>query len=436
MTNLDKIGRSLTRRNLMLGGAGVVGAAGVGALASRKSDASGPRQEYYLAMQDALMRAGVGTPTLVIDEARLNANIDALIGALPEGMSYRIVAKSLPSLDLISRVSQRTGSKRLMTFNLSMLEALSDDMPEADQMLGKPLPVAAARSYFQDNSFLPRARGNVQWLIDSPERLKDYLALADSNNEPMRINIELDVGLHRGGVTPDDGLGDMLTMIKEQPNLIFSGLMGYEPHVGGVPVSGGRRERAFEQALNIYRASLAQVKGILGESALDGATLNAAGSSTFKLYKNTEVANEVAVGTALVKPNHYDIDALSDFAASSFIATPVIKSFEETRLAGQAPWRDSMRRFFDPNLDHTIFVFGGNWKADPVDPKGLRHNHLSPRSSNQDMLNGGQELNIKRGEFVFFRPHQSEAVFLQFGDIALYRDDEIVEYWPVFPAAA
>jgi D-serine deaminase-like pyridoxal phosphate-dependent protein len=52
------------------------------------------------------------------------------------------------------------------------------------------------------------------------------------------------------------------------------------------------------------------------------------------------------------------------------------------------------------------------------------------------MLNGGPELDIQTDEFVFLRPHQSEAVFLQFGDIAVYEDGKITDFWPVFEASA
>ena len=79
---------------------------------------------------------------------------------------------------------------------------------------------------------------------------------------------------------------------------------------------------------------------------------------------------------------------------------------------------------------------GGHWLADPVDPPGLSYNKTFGRSSNQEMLNGGPDLSISPDEFVFLRPHQSEAVFLQFGDIAVYEDGAITEFWPVFPASA
>ena len=197
----------LSRRNLMIGGAGLLGA---GLLMSKPGDDSGPRDPYFVEMQRALTDAGIASPTLVIDKARLDANIDALMSHLPKGMAYRIVAKSLPSLDLIAHIRQRSGSSRLMTFNQPMLTALSKAMPDADQLLGKPLPVAAARNYFA--SLGPEgapAAARVQWLIDTPERLRQYRELAAATGHTLRINLELDVGLHRGGLESGDTLKGM-----------------------------------------------------------------------------------------------------------------------------------------------------------------------------------------------------------------------------------
>ena len=196
----------------MIGGTAL---AGVATLMSKPSDKSGPRDPYFLQMQKALTDAGIATPTLVIDRARLNANIDTLKHHLPQGMGYRIVAKSLPSLRLIDHICKRTDTDRLMTFNLPMLLALSTEMPEASQLLGKPLPVQAARQYFHK---LPPERsdaaGRVQWLIDTPKRLEQYQDLAKDVGRTLNINLELDVGLHRGGFEPGSELGAVLHEIE------------------------------------------------------------------------------------------------------------------------------------------------------------------------------------------------------------------------------
>lgn len=423
----------LSRRNILIGGLAVAGA---GLALARSSDKSGPRAPYFKEMQTALKQAKIGQPTLVIDKARLNANIDRLMADLPPEMGYRIVSKSLPSLDLLRHIRMRSGSDRLMTFNQPMLSALSKEMPEANQLLGKPLPAQAAQNYFSSLTVDDAsAIGNVQWLVDTPHRLNDYKAIAQAQGTVLSINIELDVGLHRGGVKPGDDLATMLTTLKETPSLSFTGFMGYEPHLAKVPSFLGWQERARQNALGIYKEALAVAASIFGEAKLATITRNAAGSPTYRLYKDTKVANEISAGSALVKPTDFDTELLQAFQPATFIATPVIKSLDRTETA-VLEFADGVRNLMDANLDRTIFIHGGNWLAKPEDPPGLRLNKTFGRSSNQEMFNAGSSLDVQADDFVFLRPTQSEAVFLQFGDIAIYEDGKITEFWPVFPASA
>jgi D-serine deaminase-like pyridoxal phosphate-dependent protein len=52
------------------------------------------------------------------------------------------------------------------------------------------------------------------------------------------------------------------------------------------------------------------------------------------------------------------------------------------------------------------------------------------------MLTGSARVDLKQDDFIFFRPRESEGVFLQFGDLAVYDGGEIVARWPTFPVAA
>ncbi len=403
---------------------------------NRPKDNSGPRAPYFLRLQDALTEAGIATPTLVIDRERLNANVDNLMASLPDGMGYRIVAKSLPSLNLISHIRQRSGTQRLMTFNLPMLQQISRDMPDTDQLLGKPLPAAAAKAYFAE---LPtqaaQAASKVQWLIDTPQRLAQYTDIASATGTSLRINIELDIGLHRGGFIPGPELQSALQAIHDHENLSFSGFMGYDPHIASLPETLGWRDRALQGGWDLYTGAKAQARAIFGDAAMKDLVLNAAGSPTYRLYENTNIANEISVGSALVKPTDFDTELLASFKAAAFIATPVIKTMDDTRMPG-IEFADKPLRAWDGNLDNTVFIYGGHWLAEPVDPPGLQYNAIFGRSSNQEMLNGGAQMKIAPDDFVFLRPHQSEALFMQFGDIAVYEDGAIIDRWPVFPASA
>ena len=59
-------------------------------------------------------------------------------------------------------------------------------MPEADQLLGKPIPIVAVQRIFEraDASSASALQHKIQWLIDTPERLEQYEAFAELWFEP------------------------------------------------------------------------------------------------------------------------------------------------------------------------------------------------------------------------------------------------------------
>jgi len=392
-----------------------------------RRDKSGPRDAYFLRMQAALKAAGITQPTLVIDHGRLDQNMTQLRHDLPTQMGLRIVAKSLPSIPLLKTVAKGTGTDRFMTFNAPMLRELQAEFPLADQLLGKPFPVKAAAEFYSNQSS-GAPKGRIGWLIDSVERLAQYGELATSRSQPIEVSLELDVGLHRGGFAPGDVLARALELIRDTAHLSLHGFMGYEAHIAKAPTALGMRKSALAKAQALYRAALAQARDVFGADHVHQMTRNAAGSPTFRFYKDTDIANEVSVGSALMRPTDFDTDMLTLYAPSLFIATPALKvtgPMQTPVLEGL----DRIKNALDPNLAKRVFIHGGYWKGVPVDPPGLANNPTYGRSSNQELLTGGAKLALAPDDFVFLRPTQSEAVLLHFGDIAVYRDGAITDQW-------
>jgi len=385
--------------------------------------------DYFAKLQTALVDAGIAQPTLIIDRKRLDANIETFRSHLPPGMAYRIVAKSLPSLPLLEHIRQKTGTDRMMTFNLDMLLEIARAMPEVNQLLGKPMPVAAARAFYRDAP--PDAK--VQWLIDTPERLDQYLTLAAELSVHLDIVFEIDVGLHRGGFPADESLKQSWQTLEASNHASFTGLMGYEPHIAKMPEKHGLRDKAKADAREVYKAA----KTLTGCNDRDerGLTLNTAGSPTYRLYTDTSMANEVSAGSVLVKPTDFDTDLLEDHLPTSFIAAPALKVLDGINVAG-FDFLEGREPEMPEWHSKTIYTFGGNWMAKPVWPEGILVNEKYGRSSNQQMLTAPEDVPLRPDDFVFFRPTQSEAVFLQFGDIAVFENGKIVERWPVFKASA
>lgn len=422
----------ITRRTLIKSG---IGLAALGAIPwLRPLDQGAAHSTYFKNISKALDQNYFARPTLVIDKKRLIENIETLKAHIYPHYQYRIVAKSLPSMPLLKLVSEISESRRFMLFNEQFLIQVSQEIPNADILMGKPMPVEAARFFYQNkvqSDFSPQHQ--LQWLIDSPARLIQYQQLAQQTGQAMRINIELDVGLHRGGVKHDSELIEMLKTIEAEPLFTLSGLMGYEPHVVKLP---GSAQGHLDAALAIYRHKITVIESTLGKPLAENFCLNSGGSPSYQLHTKApditnSPCNELSAGSCLVKPMDFDIASLADHQAASFIATPVLKHLSQTEIPGVDGLGDVMS-WWNPNLQQSFFTYGGYWKASPVSPPGLRINPLYGRSSNQEMLNGSSSVPLRVDDWVFLRPTQSEFVFLQFGNIAVYDQGNIVEQWPVF----
>lgn len=410
----------------MIGGGAAI-AGGVAVLASRKSDHGGAHDSYFLGLSAALRKASIAHPVLIIDQTRLDRNIAAARSTLtPANLPLRIVVKSLPATGLIDHVSRGMETNRFMVFNGAMLETMAA-RADADLLLGKPLP-AMQFAELIDKVGAEKA-GRIQWLIDTPERLREYADIAATRSVKLRANLEIDVGLHRGGFADDRALAGALDLAHGFQHVSVSGLMGYDAHVPAM----SDPDEAYASSQKLYRSVIAVLRGKLG---VDPATLtlNGAGSPTYTRHAQGTVANEVSVGSAFVKPADFDLTSLARHVPASFIATPVIKT-RRMELPG-SEWLTGPLTFMDPNAARAFFIYGGNWLATPVSPPGLQYSDLYGRSSNQEMLTGSAKIALKPDDYVFLRPNHSEALFLQFGDIVLFDGEKIAGTWPTFPVSA
>lgn len=421
----------MRRRHLLQGMTGAAALAGrtlwtpAWAASPAPTDGSAPGGEaaaghdaYFSRLNDVLKRDGPGRPVMLIDTRRMQHNVDALAGSVGPDKTYRVVVKSLPSVPLLRAVMSRAKTNALMVFHQPFLNAVAEHFPDADALLGKPMPVAAARTYYRtlDHQRYDPSR-QVQWLIDTPERLRQYRALARELGVKMRLNVEIDVGLHRGGLAEPEALTALLAVIRDDPDhLALSGLMGYEPHLTGLQAE--LRHPEVQKVLALYRGHLDALRhaGI----SLDGLTLNGAGSHTLRIYEKDRTMNDLSAGSGVVKPTDFDTHHLEGNQPAVFIATPILKRYEGNPFMADPP-RD---------LERLYYIYGGYWKAKMVSPPETGEPIY--QSTNQSPITTPRTVDLAVDDYMFLRPTQSEFVMLQFGDLLTVTDGEITDRWPVF----
>lgn len=421
----------MQRRHLL---AGATATGVIAAMALRPGDRGGAHDAYFQTLARALQDQPA-QPTLVVDKTRLQANLQHIRKLAHPKLPLRVVVKSLPSLALLDEALATWQTERAMLFNAQQLALIAKTRPQLDLLLGKPLRASAARWALEQAGNSPAAL-RTQWLVDSPALLADYRALAQGLGRPLRINLEIDVGLHRGGVETAAQMTQMLTLLREEPLLEFSGLMGYDAHLAAIPDLPGNRNQALADAQARYAAMLALARQALGSASALPWTLNAAGSPTFHLHDDQHAPNELSVGSAAVKPLDFDKPSLVSLEPAAFIATPVLKTMETFRLPRGAETVSALARWWDVNQRQALAIHGGHWLADPVSPPSVQASGLYGPSSNQQVMVAPPSVGLRAGDWVFFRPRQSEAVFLQFGPLAVLDQGRIGAQWPVFPASA
>ena len=126
--------------------------------ALRPDDLGQPHTPYFAALNQLLRRAGAGLPLLVVDLDRLDQNADLLAEQLGSKLPLRLVAKSLASTGLLDYLAKKLSTQRFMVFHQPQINQLAVNFPQSDLLLGKPLPSAAALSFYQQ---LPQGSGFV-----------------------------------------------------------------------------------------------------------------------------------------------------------------------------------------------------------------------------------------------------------------------------------
>ncbi|WP_180121622.1 alanine racemase [Acinetobacter sp. YH12086] len=375
---------------------------------------------YFQKLNSLLKQNGTGMPQLIVDVDALNHNLVITQQQMPERLHPRLVVKSLACMALLQHCAIQLQTQRFMLFHFAHLKTLFESIPQADVLFGKPMPIQALNH--ADKAFLQATQSQVQWLIDSEQRLAQYLKFAEQHQLCLRINIEIDVGLHRGGLKTIDELKAVLDLIVQHPqHLKFSGLMGYDAHVAKIPRLIQSPEQTYQQSQQSYQQFKAYVQQRYPTLCDEHTCWNGGGSPSFSFHCQQSVCNEVSFGSMLLKPADFELKNLQAFQSALWIVTPVLKVLPRTELP-QLEWLSRWAKY------QAVFIYGGYWRGDYVYPQGSQPHALYGRSSNQELVQIPQTSSIDVDDYIFLLPTQSEMIIPQFAQLWLYQADQFMAF--------
>ncbi|MEE9902826.1 MAG: alanine racemase [Acinetobacter haemolyticus] len=381
---------------------------------------------YFKQLNLDLKKQGIATPQLIVDEAALKQNIQHVQIRLAHAqyLKARLVVKSLASLDLLKLLSAQINTQRFMVFHQPHIVSILENFADADILLGKPMPAQVVHQFFEQ--YMEWSKAKIQWLIDTKVRLQQYLEIAKKYSICLDINIEIDVGLHRGGVQSTQQFTEILALIQQYPQYLkLSGLMGYDAHITKVPAIIKKPELAYQSSQQTYANYQQLIQKQFPTLWHDELCFNGGGSPTFSFHTTESVCNDLSFGSMLLKPSDFDHDFLQALQPAVWIAAPVLKVLPFTQLPSMAVL-DKL-----PHKCKALFIYGGYWMANYVYPDQAHTHVLYGRSSNQELINVPKNCDTQVDDFVFLRPTQSEAIIPQFSELKLYKQHNF-ERWETF----
>jgi len=397
----------------------------------------------FEAWNAALRSQTPGRQVALVDLDAIDHNLRRVDARLGSSMGLRLVAKSLPSVRLLEYMMVAACTNRIMAFSEGMArDLLLRFGGDVDILLGRPQTADAAARTFDALDMAgagePNPASRVRWLVDTEARLRAFESLAESRGVPIRVNLEIDVGIRRGGAIDEDELLTMLSIVDGSSVLEFAGFMGYDGHVPFAP-EGVDPDVEFADVQERYQAFVDVARDAYPSLVGDAPLFNGGGSRTYHLYTDEldSPINEVAMGSAFFYPGNFSNLVDEELRKATFLASPVLKRIDPAEVPfgrGLLPAAAQA----DPNLEVAFYLDGAGYPADYTYPPGLVDNPFNPSTpgvvnllSNQPEWLGSRSLPVSVDDFVFYHPWEGDGIrWLSL--LEVFRGDAWVDQWPTF----
>lgn len=266
--------------------------------------------------------AALSTPCLLLDESRLQRNIDRMnVKADMHGVQLRPHVKTAKCTEVARRIfAGRTGPITVSTLREAeyfFADGFDDILYAVSMVPGKVARAAA----------LARAGARLRLVVDDLDSARGIAAAAQREAAAFELLVEIDADGHRAGLKPGDGrIVEIAQLIQASPPLRFAGVM---THAGAsydcVGAAALRAHGKLERDAVVQAAEQLRAAGIPCDCVSLGSTPSV--SFVESLAGVTEVRVGVYVFNDLVQSN-LGVCALDDIALS--VLTTVISHKRDT----------------------------------------------------------------------------------------------------------
>jgi 3-hydroxy-D-aspartate aldolase len=236
------------------------------------------------------------------------------------GLKLRPHAKTHKSVTIAQR-QLKAGAVGQCCAKLGEAEALANG--GLDNLLITS-PMVAAQAFARLGALNTRINDLIV-VADSETCVEGYARAARESKRPLKVLVDVDIGLHRTGIAPGEPALWLAQRIKAS-GLTFVGLQGYAGQLMHIANFEERKTKSLE-ALKLLR----DTRDLLIENDLPCPIVSGGGTGTYNIDAEAEVFTELQAGSYIFMDKQYNEVTIANgaptpFETALFVQTTVISA--------------------------------------------------------------------------------------------------------------
>ena len=352
------------------------------------------------------------TPALVLDLDRFERNLTAMARFCRDaGFQLRPHAKTHKS-SMIARKQIDAGAVGVCCTTLREAEAMV-----AGGVRGVHITSPVIGDARIERLAALNVRGHdLMVVVDNPANARDIEAAVRRTGRPLRVLVDVDIGMSRTGVASGQDALALARLLAESEELEYCGIQGYSGRVQHINDLEERRHVYGEQI-----GRLAAIRNVLAQDGLAPDIVTGGGTGTFGIDRSLGVLTEHQGGSYIFMDVEYNLvhileDRPTPFETALFMRNTVVSA----------------------NADGFVTIDGG-FKCFATDgpvpelaagaPPGARYEYFGDEHGRVVFADGGGSLPVGAAvELV--TPHCDPTVNLH-DWYHVVRADTVVDIWPI-----
>ncbi len=345
------------------------------------------------------------SPSLLVYPARIEKNIELMISMIGDPSRLRPHIKTHKTAEIIE-MQMRHGIQKFKCATIAEAELLAQ-CGTKDILLAMQPVGANLKRFFELIATYPKSIFST--IVDNEITINLISKIAASNEIVVPLFLDLNTGMNRTGIKPNDRAVELFTQIAEHANLDARGLHAYDGHIRDADFK--MRKRTCDAAFNL----VTNLKNKIEALGFEVKTLIMGGSPTFPIHA---VRNDVETspGTTLLWDERYGTsfkDML--FLPAAVLLTRIISKPKEGIIC-----LDLGHKAVAPEMDFPrVKIFG----LEDAEQTGQSEEHL--------VLHYPKSETLKIGDVFYAIPMHICPTVAKYSKVLTVEDGKITGAWKI-----